>query len=524
MLSFKNKIKSIKTPKLRSKQTEEDTDKETASHLTSLKNHSQSLVGNVREKTQKKIDSVSESIGNLEVEKFKDINFYKDNSIELFERGTDKIVSSFNNKFDVDKDTQQMIDEIKDTLPQPASDMSDIFEKCKKEALQRAISSFCLGPIVNGLDNKLEARFDNLSDSYQDFNSAHNVRSHENFHKMQQERQDAKDSMMYLDDGYNSSNLLDPFDSDIEHVISAKSTYDSVLLRAATTNEEIKDCINDTDNLVFADSSLNRAKGSKDLMEFLDERGVEDELDPDIVNIEINGKTRSVKKEDAKEAYSKAKGASQKQTLQAVATIGSTAVESGAKLAVQQVVGLIVYETIDIFVDELKNIAHDGNIFNRDFKQNICERSVTIKDKLANRFNEHNIIERAKKLGVESGVAGALSVIPQILTSMLLKTPAFIISLIRESTLSTVRCVKVLMDKKVDSYEGIKTIMIGTASSVLGIYINRALSSGLAGVPLLNKFNKNTTDVLTGVFVTGIPLTAIYVFDKNKSKFAFAIR
>lgn len=553
MLSFKDKFKSKKSKHLAAKGTEDtefvpekmeeaaknicasepqnDETKKSGSLISSFKKSSKSLASNIGEKasecsqkTHEKINTVSESIQSFETEKLKDIDFYKSNSIELFERSTEKVISSFNSKFEVDKDTQQMITEIQDKLPQRASEMSDIFEQCKKEALQKAISAFCLGSIVNGLDNKLEERYDNLSESYKDFNAEHNVRVHENFRKMQLERQDAKDTMMYLDDGYNSSNVLDPFETDIEHVIAAKSTYDNTLLRAATTNDEIKDCINDEDNLIFADASLNRAKNSKDLMEFLDERGVEDELDPDIVHIEINGKIRSVKKEDVKAAYSKAKQASRRDTIKAVATIGTTAVETGAKLAIQQVVGLIIYETIDIFVDELKSIACDGDVFNREFKQNITARSEAIKSKLTHRFEERNIIERAKSLGIESGVAGALSVIPQILISMLLKTPAFIISLIRESTLSTVRCVKVLMDKEVDSYEGIKVIMAGTASVVLGVYISRAISSALAGVPLLNKFNKSTTDVLTGVLVTGIPLTAIYVFDKHKNKFIFAIR
>lgn len=286
--------------------------------------------------------------------------------IECCEKGADVVVEKFNNTFEVDKDASEIVEGIRGRLPIPVSDVEGIFEQCKKEALQRAISAFCLGPIMHGLDRKLEARYDNLSDSYQEFDSKHGVRRHDNYRSMQGERQSARDGMMYLDDGYNSSNILDPYSADIDHVVSARETYGNILLRAATTNDEIKDMINRDENLVFSDSSFNRSKGSEDLMEFIERNGIPDESDPSIFHVKIGDKDCEINIEDAESVYSAAKRESRKDTINAVATIGATAIESGAKMAVQQVVGLMIYETIDIFVDEIKDISCSSNLFNED--------------------------------------------------------------------------------------------------------------------------------------------------------------
>ena len=76
--------------------------------------------------------------------------------------------------------------------------------------------------------------------------------------------------------------------------------------------------------------------------------------------------------------------------------------------------------------------------------------------------------ERARTLGIESGVAGALSVIPQILISMIVKTPAFVLAIIRESTLSVVQCVRILASddaNKLDSVPKLAGHRIGVLIS-----------------------------------------------------------
>ena len=65
--------------------------------------------------------------------------------------------------------------------------------------------------------------------------------------------------------------------------------------------------------------------------------------------------------------------------------------------------------------------------------------------------------------------------------------------------------------------------MASTASAVVGLYVSRVISAGIASVPLLNRFNNQITSVLSGLTVTAVPLVAIYVFDQNKKNLVFSL-
>lgn len=193
-------------------------------------------------------------------------------------------------------------------------------------------------------------------------------------------------------------------------------------------------------------------------------------------------------------------------------------------MAAQQIVGLILVETIDIFVDEIKDMTTNGKIINSDgWLQNTKDMANRIQNKLAARFEEREIWARAKAVGVESGVAGALSVIPQIIVSIMVKVPSLVLAIIRESVLSTIRCVRILVSNDENKFDSIKIILAGAASAIVSIYVSRVIGSAITGVPLLNKFNRQVTDVLVALLVTAIPLSAIYVFEKNKNMLNFAI-
>ena len=104
---------------------------------------------------------------------------------------------------------------------------------------------------------------------------------------------------------------------------------------------------------------------------------------------------------------------------------------------------------------------------------------------------------------------------------MILKTPSFVLALIRESTLSIIRCTRVLASKDENKLTNIQVILAGAASGIAALYIGRVISSAIAGVPLLNRFNRHITDVLSGMFITAIILSTIYIFEKNKAKLNF---
>lgn len=483
---------------------------------------SSSFVAHGKETVQSVKDEYQTAIENFDSKKFTSKDFYLETFQEYSSYSANKIASNFQATFEVDKTTSEMVDDLRKKLPVPPSDVADIFEQCKKEAFQRAMSAFFLAPILSGLDSSSAAKYANLSENYSEFSSENNLHDNPNFAKLKDERKEAQTQWTTLEDGYNTQNRLDPYNTDIEHIVPKKELYNSFLLRIATTDDQMIESMNFEENLIFTDYSLNRSKNSTDLMEYLDKKGTPDPFDDDIIHININGKDVTVSKSDAEEKYEKAQKKVDNMKITAMKEIGLTVVSSATKVAIQQVVGLIIVETVDIFVDEIKDMTINGNFFIANtFTQSTIDRKDRIKTRLAERFEERQIMSRAKDLGIDSGIAGALSVIPQILISLLVKMPAFVLAIIRECTLSAVRCVRILLDPTIDKYSAIKVIMAGTVTAVLGVYIAKIISSAIIPVPILNFCNKQVTEVISGTFVAALSLSAIYCVEKNKSKLLF---
>ncbi|MDR1657841.1 MAG: hypothetical protein LBT47_09865 [Deltaproteobacteria bacterium] len=535
MAFFKDKLGSFGAGLKKSASTAKDKALDTASSvannssLQGLKEKATAAVTSTVDYGKDKIietkDIIQSKIENLDKEKLTEFNFYSTKFKEYTSLGASKVTSAFKSTFEVDKTTSEIIEDLRKRLPIPASGIGDIFEQCKKEAFQRAISAFFLAPIVSGLDERSAAKYSNLSESYQEFRSGNRLNDDPNFAKLSDERYEARKQFQTLEDGYNSQNQLDPYSADIEHIVPKKQFYDNFLLRIATTDDQIIEEMNSEENLIFADSSLNRSKQSTDLLEYLDKNGTPDPLDDDIIHIEINGDDVTVNRAEAEEKYERVQSKILGMKIEAMKEIGLTVVNSATKLAVQQVVGLLVVETIDIFVDEIKDMTVNGNFFTADtFAQSAIDRKNRLQTKLAERFEERQIMSRAKELGIERGIAGALSIIPQILISLIVKTPAFMLSIIRESTLSAVRCLRILFDPTIDKFAAIKVVMAGTATAVLSVYVARIISNAIIPVPILNFCNSQVTEVLTGVFVTALSLSTIYCLEKNKTKLLFAIR
>ncbi|MCB1614392.1 MAG: hypothetical protein KDI30_00115 [Pseudomonadales bacterium] len=488
---------------------------------------------NMRDLSDKGISLVSESverskiaIDNIDWEEVTDLENQKANMAEYWRSGSDKVGQWARSTFEVDKDTLQMVTDLQSTLPVPASTMDDIFEQCRNVATQRALSAFFLSNVTNTIDDSSAEKYTNLSEDYKEFGDRigkHNIRSNENFSKMQDKRAKAKDSFSALDDGYNKGGILNPHDADIEHVIAAKEIFDSKLLRAGTTDDGLLEAINAEDNLIFTNSSVNRSKGSVSLGDFLKKSEPHPDK-PGVRTVEINGEVHEISEEDCQAAYDKAKDALNAHKTNAALEIGATALKTGAAMAIQQVVGMIVVETIDIFLDEAKYFSKEVKLFDdKGVVGNVQEMNERLTKKLNQRFEERQIWTKAKNLGIEAGVSGAISVIPQILISILTRLPAFALGMIREGTLSCVRSVRVLASNDSNKLQSIGIIMASTASAVVGLYVSRVISAGIASVPLLNNFNNQVTSVLSGMLITAVPLVAIYLFDQNKKRFVFGM-
>lgn len=432
----------------------------------------------------------------------------------------------FRSTFEVDKSTFDMVQDIRKRLPTPAKSMDDIYDQCRKEATRRAIAAFMLGNI---LDEQSQKKYDKLTDNFSDYRQSraeYMGHEHANYSAMKPNI-NTENGTVYA----NGYNLDDPLIYErnkgtpvtVDHVTSRKEIFNSTLLKMGLTDQQLGDVVNDPRNLVYMHRSINSQKNDMDVYDWLNQNSRPHPTDDGKLIVTIKGSNvdHVIDKQAVDEAYAESKQAIRDGQIQAVKEISSTVALTAATMAAQQIVGLIVVETIDVFMDELKRvklISSDGMI------DELKASKARISEALSIRFEERQIWARAKSLGLEAGVAGALSVIPQILISLILKMPSFVYAIIRESTLSVVRCVRVLSSNDPDKLASLQVIMLGTASAVAGVYVQRVISQGIAAVPLLNKFNSQVSGILSGMMITSIPLAAIYTFDQNKKSLMLKLK
>lgn len=474
-------------------------------------------------------NAAANTLSEVDYREYMKYEYYKNSFSKYSDIGSEKVVAYFRTTFEVDKDTLKMVEDVKSTMPVPAESIDDIFSQCKTEAMRRAISSFALHGAMSSLDSHSAEKYENLSETYREFSDrvGHSMFDDKNFSDMKDARYEAKANWTLLENGYNKKSPLDPLSTDIEHVVARKDYFEDLLLRVGTTDDDFFSVVNSKENLVFADASLNRAMQDKNTLAYIRDNGTPNAGDPDLIDITIKstGEVKTVSRSDVEKALSTAEENRASHRMDAAVELASTVVSTGAMMAAQQVIGLIVVETIDVFVDELKHATTSGE-FVKDGK--LAENSKVIVDrihtKLSERIEQRNLWQRAKDLGMESGVAGALSVIPQVLVSMLTKLPSFVIAIIRECTLSLVRCLRLLYSKVENKLDSIMVILAGAVSAIVGVYISKLLNTAFASIPVLDKFAPQITNILAGVLVFAVPLAAIYVFDQNKGSLQFALR
>lgn len=472
----------------------------------------QAVASGLKDSAGELAGKAADTVRNFDLDESREaaINFAKDS--------TNKFHHYIRSTFEVDKSTYDMVNDIRKKLPVPAQSIEDIYDQCRNEAVRRAIAAFMLGNI---LDQKSQARYDKLTDSYDDFRTSRKDlvgQAHKDYAAMKPSGNTPNGAE--FENGYNPDAPL-VYEKNrativsVDHVTSRNEIFRSTLLKAGLTDQQLGDVMNDPRNMVYANRSLNSQKCDMDMYDWLDTFGKQHPTDPNkiIVTIRSSGAEHVVDKQAVDQAYAESKKAYRDGQIEAVKGIAGSMAVTGATMAAQQVVGLIVMETIDVFMDELKKVKLVSSAGMVDELKDSKDRLAA---RLSERFEERQIWVKAKALGIEAGVAGALSVIPQILISLILKMPAFIYAIIRESTLSVVRCVRVMASEEPDKLAALQVIMLGTVSAVAGVYVQRVISQGIASVPLLNKFNPQVSAILSGMFITAIPLAAIYTFEQNK--------
>ena len=108
-------------------------------------------------------------IDNIDWDKVTDSGYQKENLIQYWQSGTNKLNEMARSTLEVDKNTMDMVSDLKEKLPVPAQTIDEIFSQCRKVALQRATAAFFLGGITDAIDQNSSKKYENLSESYKEY-------------------------------------------------------------------------------------------------------------------------------------------------------------------------------------------------------------------------------------------------------------------------------------------------------------------------------------------------------------------
>jgi hypothetical protein len=128
--------------------------------------------------------AAGEKLSEIDYDALKRSDTYVNKFHEYKDLSAEKVSAYYRSTFEVDKTTSEMISDLRGRLPAHPKDVEDIFERVKREAFQRAISAFCLAPLMSELDDKLEGRYANLSVSYKEYSKNHPLDNHPNYARL----------------------------------------------------------------------------------------------------------------------------------------------------------------------------------------------------------------------------------------------------------------------------------------------------------------------------------------------------
>lgn len=308
----------------------------------------------------------------------------------------------------------------------------------------------------------------------------------------------------------------------LEHIVSAKENHDRVDMRILFDKDEMSDIINQKDNTAYIDGSMNQSKSDKALKEWENKTSKKD-------NSKTNGEYYGVNQEMAHAADDKARKTIDEQVARRKIEhyskgMAKDSLKQGSQMAIRQGLGVVLTEVTMTIIDEvpktIKMLKGDFSVekFFSSMGSLVSVAFERVKAKLV------HILE-AIKTGF---VSGAFNSIITTIINMFLTTAKNIVRLIRQAMVSITEAVRILFFDKEERTTGERVIaaakvIITGASTVLGVFVEQALSSSLQGtgliaIPVIGPILADIIPIFAGTLLTGLlSVTFLYFMDNSES-------
>jgi hypothetical protein len=304
-----------------------------------------------------------------------------------------------------------------------------------------------------------------------------------------------------------------------DHVISASEIERSAKGQLGQNREDRVRTANSHDNLVWAENGLNSSKSDHDALQWAEKTKVRDGVEM------TNAEYFDVDKELLKKTYERARDSVD--SAQNLAVLKKQAMEfctqggkEAGKLAMRQVIGLILKELATGVIEDIRHIIREGfqslEHLARVLRARMEAMAEAIKQKWADFLAE----------GAAAGFAGFLSSLVTVLINSFVTTAKRVVTIIREGVLAVVKSIKLIisppqgMTGSQIAVEVLKLLAGGVVTAAT-LTLQEAVAKAMESVPLFAPFAQEISMALVGILGGATGLLTVLAFDRLKSYFAF---
>lgn len=325
------------------------------------------------------------------------------------------------------------------------------------------------------------------------------------------------DSNGYLKDGYTGKRIKGS-ESSPNHVISLSEAHKNGGFMVSS--ERKADIATDKDNLVSTRRDINQSMKDHDKMEWADsEQGGRDISNAEHFDIERDLLGAAYKK--GREATNKHLPSDVEKTVYYTVNSAKTGCTEGAKMGVQQALGLLLSELINSIFNEVKDMFVNG-FGSEDFLQELNKRLKNIALSVSGRWKD------AVKGFREGFFSGFISNLITTIINTVATTGKKFVRMIREGIFSLFKAMKMIffppegMTSEQAKHEGLKLILSG-AVVVGSLVVSEIIEKSILTVPVLAPFAPTLSAMLTGL-ISGMSIAiGCYLLDKMDIWGAIAI-
>lgn len=326
---------------------------------------------------------------------------------------------------------------------------------------------------------------------------------HENYIAINRENSKLKkEGMLY--DGYTGEKIKANGKTNLDHIISAKEiSEDRVRILAGLKGEDLA---NSPENLIITNESLNKSKSAYSMNEFLNREKNREEKrysEDSIKRMEnLDKRARKAYKTKLNIAYYTSSNF-RKDLLTSSANVG-------VRMGLRQAVGFLLTEVVFTVMDEFKKLKTEK------LDEIFAAISNGIKKGFENAKLKYKELISKFKDGVIAGIIGSLTT---TLTNIFFTTSKNIIRVIRQSWVSLVEALKIVLFNPDnlpfgERMRAVAKIFATTASVIVSIVVREVLTKiGIAAIPVVGDVLVTFIEILSMGLTS---CTLLYFLDRSE--------